>query len=71
MRHAPAGRGSGIGSLYFGQQLGWPAAAAEDRVGDDAVIAQRQQVHVMRRVRHAVLRPAERVLDNFARPAVD
>src|ERR1022692_2336890 len=62
---------SRTGALHLGEQRGRPAAAAEDGVGDDAVIAHGQQVHVVGGVRYAALLPAQRVLHHFARPVVD
>ena len=62
---------SGTGRLHLGEQRGRPAAAAEDHVGHDTVIAHRQYVQVVPGVRHAVLGPAERVLDHLGRPALD
>src|SRR5436305_1411559 len=62
---------SGTGRLHLGEQRGRPAAAAEDHVGHDTVIAHRQHVQVVPGVRHAVLGPAERVLDHLGRSALD
>src|SRR5205814_542473 len=62
---------SGTGRLHLGEQRGRPAAAAEDHVGHDTVIAHRQHVQVVPGVRHAVFGPAERVLDHLGRPALD
>src|SRR5580692_1777611 len=59
---------SGIGGLHLCEQLDRPAAAAQDGVVDDAVVANGEQVHVMSRVRHAVLLPAQRVLDQLSDP---
>src|SRR5580692_3903359 len=61
---------SSIGRLHFGEQRGRPPAAAHHGVGHDVIIAHGQQVHVMSRLRHAVLGPAERVLHDLTRPAV-
>jgi len=62
--------GSGLAFEDLGEQRGGPAAAAEDRVGHDAVVAHGQQVQVVSRVRHAVLGPGQRVLDDLARAPV-
>src|SRR6202021_4288149 len=61
---------SGIDRLHLGQQRGRPAPPAHHGVGHDVIIAHGEQVHVMGRVRHAVLGPAERVLHELARAPV-
>src|SRR5690349_8329785 len=61
----PAAWTSGTGRFHVGQQGGRPAATAHHRVGHDAAIGHRQQVHVVGRVWHAVLGPAQRVLDDL------
>src|SRR5580658_11176216 len=61
---------SSIGRFHLGEQRGWPPPAAHHGVGHDVIIAHGEQVHVMGRVRHAVLGPAERVLHDVARAPV-
>src|SRR4051794_16667424 len=52
-------------SLHLGQQRGRPAAAAEHSVPADAVAVHGDQVDLVRRVRDAVLDPAQVELDSL------
>src|SRR5450631_3589322 len=54
-----------IGSLHLGEQCSRPAPAAQDRIGDDEPVADREDVRMVCGVRHALLGPREGVLDHL------
>src|SRR5271165_5412056 len=61
----PAGCRSVTSGFHLGAHGGRPPAAAEHSVSHDQIIPHGEDVQVMGRVRHAVLRPAEGVFHHF------